>query len=109
MAVTVASDGTQSATPGTEHTLYAPSTAGMYILIVDVNALSGAEVVELRAKEKALTAGTERVVSLMVFPSGLVEPITRSIPFSWPYGGTFTLTQVGGSSRSFPWSVHKVG
>lgn len=109
MTVTVASDGTQTATPGSEHTLYAPSTAGIYVLIVDINALSGVEVVELRAKEKALSGGTERVVSLMVFPSGTVEPITRSIPYSWPYGGTFTLTQVGGSGRSFPWSVHKVG
>lgn len=109
MTVTVSSDGTQSATPGTEHTLYAPSTAGIYVLVVDCNALSGAEVVELYAKEKVLSGGTERVVTVGVFPSGMAEPISRSIPYSWPYGGTFTLKQVGGSGRSFPWSVHKVG
>lgn len=109
MTVTVASDGTQAATPGTEHTLYTTSTSGIYILLVDVNALVDVEVCELRVKEKVLSAGSERVASLMVFPAGLVEPITLSIPYSMPYGGTFTLTQVGGSSRSFPWSVHKVG
>lgn len=109
MAVTVASDGTQTATPGSEHTLYGPTTAGVYVLVVDANALAGVEVLELRAKEKVLSGGTERTVTIQSFPSGLTEPITRSIPYTWPYGGTFTLTQVGGSSRSFPWSVHKVG
>lgn len=108
MAITV-TDGTQTAIPGTEHTLNAPTASGIYVLVVDCNALSGTEVVELRAKEKVLSGGTERVVTLSAFPAGLTEPIARSIPYTWPYGGTFTLTQVGGSSRSFPWSVHKVG
>lgn len=109
MAVTVASDGTQSATPGTEHTLYTTSTAGMYILVVDVDALTAPEVVELYVKEKVLSGGTERVSTGTVIAWGPTEPIARSIPYSMPYGGTFTLRQVGGSGRSFPWSVHKVG
>lgn len=101
----VESFGPQSATPGTEHTLAAPTTDAKRTLTVDVSALAGTESVEIRIKESAQSGGTVGVVKLATYYAGEPEPITKSPAFEFAYGATFTLKQIGGTGRSFPWRV----
>lgn len=108
MGLAVKDDGTQAATPSTEHDLVDTSDAGIYTSWVDVAALQGDEVVELRVYAPVVSGGTERLVEQSEFGSGLDTPIVRSVAYDLPFGGRFTLKQVGGSSRSFPWSVHQL-
>lgn len=103
--MTVEFSGTLTATPGTEHILAAPSTDKARVLCVDVSALSGAETVQLRIKEPVLQSGTERLVRLATFATGEPEPHTKSPSFKMAFGGTFTLTQISGTGRSFPWRI----
>jgi hypothetical protein len=109
MAAEIESSGTQTATLTTEHTLDAPSTGGSRVLTVDAAALVAGETLRLRIKEPCLSGGTERVTRDVSFPGPMTsEPIIKSPPFDMPHGGTFTLTQTGGTGRSFPWRVVKL-
>lgn len=101
----VESSGTQTATVGSEVTLVSPSTAKTRVLVVDVAALTSTETVELRVKAPVLAAGTTQLVQLATFAAGVTDSNTQSPPVVMPQGGTFTLKQVGGTARAFPWAV----
>lgn len=111
MTVTVNSSGTQSATPGTEHTLATITTAGVFTLLVDADALADGEILTLRIKAAVLGSGTVRVFYCGTVIGTLPADEEGLISVPIPYPGTastslvFTLQQVNGSSRSFPWSV----
>ena len=111
MTVTVKDSNTQSATPGTEHTLTTITDAGVYALLVDADALADGEILTLRAKMAVLGSGTLRYfyVGTVIGTLPADEEGLISVPI--PYHGVastslvFTLQQVNGSGRSFPWSV----
>lgn len=101
--------GQQSATPATEHTLHDTTTAGTYQLAVDTTNLAGVETVELRAYLRVInTSGTYRQAAVVSIPTGDASPLALSPPFLAPNGIKFTLTQIGGSSRSFDWAVWSI-
>jgi hypothetical protein len=108
MALSVKASGAQAATPGSEHDLLDTSDPGIYTLWVDVAALVADEVIELRVYSNALSGGTERLTHYAEFVSNSGQPLVRTPPYDVPWGARFTLTQVGGSSRSFPWSVNQL-
>lgn len=101
----VESSGTQLASVGNEHTLSAPTTPHIRVLLVDAAALLSGETLELRFKTKVLSGGTERLIRKESFPGPLTDPHIQSPPFVMPQGGTITLEQVGGVGRSFPWAI----
>ncbi len=111
MAVTVASSGTQSATVGTEHSLYAASAAGVYVLQVNLTNLAAADVVELRIYSKTLsgdtiTLGNAGTLLYIATVAGAVDaPVLASVPITAGYAATFSLKQTAGTGRSFPWAV----
>lgn len=104
---TVESSGTQVAT-GAEDTVYSPTAPRDYVFVVDLNALTVGDTVRLRCYRKVLSGGTERVVYEEVFSGSQATPIAISEPMPGPYGGHFTIEQVAGTLRSFPWSVESV-
>lgn len=110
MALTTVSENTQAATPGTEHTLQAITTAGVFVLTVDVLNLGVDEVLELRAKVKALTGGTIRTYGPwpIIGPGNSEDAEYISVPVVGYYGVTFTLKQLNGSSRNFPWRIDQL-
>lgn len=105
MAVTVSSSGTQSAVISTEHTLGTTSTAGIYQLMVDGNALANGDVVELRCKAKVLSGGTERILFVQAYSNAQGDPVKMSIPVTVPQTSTWTLKQTAGTGRSFDWAL----
>jgi hypothetical protein len=102
---TTESSGTQTATINTEHSLAAPTTNGIRVLIVDVGAMAANDTVELRIKMKVLTGGVERLAYFATFSNVVFTPIVPSLAVPMPEGGTFTLKQTTGTGRAFPWRI----
>lgn len=106
MAVTSVASGTQTATISTEHSLGAAiTTAGVYVLVVDTNAMAGGDRLELRAKTKAISGGVQRLAYVASFRHAQSTLIKYSVPVPVDVEVQFTLKQTAGTGRAFPWSV----
>lgn len=111
MAVSVNTSGSQTAVIGTEHTLATVTAAGIYELYVDVAALVGGDIVELRAYGKARSTDTERLL-YGPFSVGPIVPGQLLIPspaIISPHSCRFSLKQTAGTGRAFPWAVYSTG
>lgn len=97
--------GTQAATISTEHTLATISEAGTYVLAVDTGALALGDVLELRVKTKVRAGDTSRTAYFATFAHAQGDPNKYSIPIPITDEVVFTLKQVSGVGRSFPWNV----
>lgn len=113
MSVSAESSGTQAATISTEHTLRDVSSAGTFTLHVDLVNLADGDLVELRIYQMVLTGGTRRVAYIARYDGAQStdEMIAISVPISNELTDSgalrFTLKQVSGTGRSFPWKVLK--
>lgn len=109
---TAFASGTQSATVTTEHTLSDVNVAGVFLLIVDLDAMVDGDVTEIRAYQMVLTAGTRRVVTgypRIFYGAQATSPVFVSDPLSNELTDAgavrWTLKQTFGTSRSYPWKV----
>lgn len=115
MAVTAQASGTQTATIGTEHTLTDVNTSGTFTLHVDTNAMIAGDSLELRVYQMVLTASTRRVAYFQNYfdAQSADDKIKITIPISNELTDTgalrFSLKQVTGTGRSFPWKVLRYG
>lgn len=105
MAVTQTNNGTQSATLDTEHTLATITTAGVYVLRVNLNNLANADRVVLRAKTKVLSTSSSLLEFSAAFEHAQADKVAVSIPIPVVHELIFTLEQTDGTARSFEWSV----
>lgn len=108
MAVSVNTSGTQSATLDTEHTLATITSAGTYQLVVDTDNLVNGEVVVLRIKVKAFSGQASKLLfeSAYMHDQGAMC-LAMSPPVPAPIEFVATLTQSGGTGRSFPWAIYQ--
>lgn len=111
MAVTAAGSGTQTATIGTEHTLLDIAVAGVFTLHVDKINMAASDMLELRVYQMILTGGTRRVAYKASWADAQVadDMIAISVPIANELTDAgalrFTLKQVLGTGRAFPWKV----
>lgn len=112
MAVSINNSGSQTATISTEHTLgSAITTAGIYQLKVDMANLAAGDILELRMYGKVRSTDTER---LMWGPVSY-GPIPPSVDIAVSPADVcaasvkFTLKQVAGTGRAFPWAIYSTG
>lgn len=112
MAVSINNSGSQTATINTEHTLgSAITTAGIYQLKVDIANLAAGDIVELRMYGKVRSTDTERLMWGPV-TYGNVPPsqlIAVSPPDICAASVKYTLKQVAGTGRAFPWAIYSTG
>ena len=99
------SEGSQTATLDTEHTLATVTTAGTYVLSVDLSNLALGDKVTLRAKAKVRSTGTTRTVFTGTYAHVQENPVAMSIPIPAVSECVFTLEQTDGTGRAFPWEV----
>jgi hypothetical protein len=107
MSLAVHSEGSQTATLTTEHTL-ATITTGLpktLVLGVDAGALADGETLTLRIYSILRSGGTERLDQEAVFVHQQGVPIKRSIPVPADVSFKATLRQDGGTGRAFPWKI----
>lgn len=104
--VTEEASGTQTATLTTEHTLTTETGDSSYVLRVDASNLAAGERLELKIKTRARSADTTRIEWHQIFRGeAIISPSLLSIPVASIHETIFTLTQTGGTGRSFKWSV----
>ena len=108
MSVTSSNSGTQTATIDTEHTLDTITSAGIYVLVVDMANLTTGDIVTLKAKVKYASGGTSRLAYQATYAHDQAEPIKFSPPVPIDTEVVFTLEQTDGTGRSFPWNILKV-
>jgi hypothetical protein len=108
--MTVASVGadTQTAVIDTEHTLDTETTAGVYVLVVDMNNLADGDVVILRMKTKNQSGSTSRLAYQATFANAQVEinKYSPAIPVDTEL--ICTLEQTDGTGRDFDWNLLKM-
>jgi hypothetical protein len=108
--VTVASvdTGSQTAVISTEHTLSTQTNPGIYVLVVDCNALVAGDVVEIRFKTKYASGGTER--QARVYTLANVQEDVNFYSDAVPIDASVkvTLKQTAGTGRVFPWNLLRV-
>lgn len=106
--MTVASNqsGSQTATISTEHNLGSAITAaGVYVLVVDCNAMVNGDVLELRAKTKAKSGSTQRLAYFATYAHAQGELNKYSVPIPVTDELQFTLKQTAGTGRAFDWNI----
>ncbi len=108
MAVTSVGSGTQTATLDTEHTLDTETTAGVYVLVVNMYNLANGDVVILRIKTKAVSAGTSRLAYSATYANIQSELIKYSVPVPIDTEIICTLEQTDGTGRDFEWNLLKL-
>ena len=118
---TVESTGTQSASVGTEHTLYHSTAFKTYLSRFSLSAMlssesgttgsTGQDVVELRiyapifATATSTSPANANLVYYGTYVGVQVPAIKESIPVVAPAGVLITLKQVNGTGRSYDWGV----
>ncbi len=108
MALAIETDGSQTATISTEHSLATLVGAKTRVLVVDLVNLAAGDVVTLRIKTAARAAGTERIAYAATFRDAQPAPVSMSVPAPMANGGTVTLQQTAGTGRAFPWAVYSL-
>lgn len=105
MAASVVSAGSQTAVITTEHTLLDTSTAGTYELVVELTNLAAGDILELRVYDK-VNAGSYALHEIASYgPIPPARKVKRAFALLAPRGMKFTLKQVAGTGRAFPWEV----
>jgi len=103
---TMESDGSQTATISTEHTLFTfASGHKSRILKIDGANLAASETVVLRVYSPVRTGGTIRLIKAVPFTGVLAEPNCQLPPLDTYPTGYATLQQQNGTGRVFEWEV----
>lgn len=99
------SSGTQTATIDTEHTLATITDDGSFVICVDTNAMALGDQLLLRVKTKTTSGGTTR----LAYQAAYIHNQTIVNKFSVPVVSTnevvFTLEQIDGTGRAYPWEI----
>jgi hypothetical protein len=107
MPWTVDTSGTQTATIGTEHTLASPTTIATYVLSVDAKNMVLGDLLELRVYDKV--DGTNYAQMWKgTYQHPQINTAKASPPVAVTTQAQFTLKQVAGTGRAFPWSVRRI-
>ena len=106
MAVSIAAEGSQTAVISTEHTLTTITTAGTYVLVVDLANLVNGDAVELRIKTKLTSGDTSQLAYVASYQHAQSEDNVYSIPVPAPIEFVATLKQTAGTGRAFIWAVY---
>lgn len=99
--------GSQTATIDTEHTLDTETTAGTYVLVVDMANLANGDIVTLRIKTKCKTGSTSRLAYSVTYANAQSELIKYSVPVPIDVEIICTLEQTDGTGRDFDWNLLK--
>lgn len=106
MSVSSNQSGSQTATISTRHQLGSTiTTAGVYVLVVDMNALVLGDTLILEAEIKAKSGSTSRVAYKTRFSHAQSEPNKLSVPIPVSDSVSFFLTQSAGTGRAFDWNI----
>jgi len=99
---------------GTEQNIGAAiSTAGTFLLYVNLDNLANGDIIELRAKVKLTSGGDYITLFSRSYANNHGDPddsevLQVSVPITHIHGMKFTLHQVAGSNRDFPYQIIQI-
>lgn len=89
-------------------TLQTNTTLGLFQAVIDTSNLATGDVFEFKAYEKALAAGTKRVLYPLRLANAQASPIWASPVVVLGAGWDMTLIKISGTDRAFDWSIRSV-
>jgi len=104
MSVTIADSGTQTTT-GSVDTLTTQASAGVYQLVIDLNAMVAGDAIEIVLRTIVLSGGTERDTYRGVYWGVQANPIIYSWPVATDISFSVDIERTAGTDRAYPWSV----
>jgi hypothetical protein len=107
MTWTVDSSGSQTAVISTEHSLATPTTNATYVLSVDTVNMVNGDLLELRCYDM-VDATNYRQMWKGTFQHVQINNAQVSPPIAVTTQAKFTLKQVAGTGRVFPWSLRRI-
>lgn len=90
-------------------TIAAQTTAGVYQVFLDLNALTITEGYVLKVYEKVTSSSTQRVVEEFYLYGAQSKPNFSSPALLLMHGWDYTLDKLTGTDRTINWSIRKVG
>lgn len=108
MAVTVKTEGSQTAVISTEHTLATITDSGAYVLCVDLANLALGDTVELRVKTKLTSGDTLQLAYEASYFNNQAVLNVYAPPVASPIEYVATLKQIGGTGRAFIWAIYQL-
>ena len=101
--------GTAAVTVGTEDIVAIDTNNGTLVFEVDTSAMQLGDVTELRAYTMCLAGGASVLAwKCTVGPSSAVTPIFPSPPIASDIQCVFSIKQIAGTARSYPWKVLRI-
>ena len=107
MAWTEAAGGAQACTISTEHTLTTQTTAGTYVLVLDMTNAADGDTFEVRLKTIVRAAGSEAVAYLRCYVNNqdTDSHIKYSVQVPVNVSIKETLKQTAGTGRTITWAL----
>lgn len=102
------SNGSQTCTISTEHTLATITSAGVYQLWLDTNALAADDVLEVRQYVKVDGTNSRLVDMWTVGPLVKTSKAFDPYPVAITTEIKYTITQTAGTGRAIPWRVLQI-
>lgn len=99
------SDGSQTCTIDTEHTLATITTAGNFLLTLDCDALALGDTLWVRTKLKVRSTGTTRTLYQTALSNVQATPVAVTPPIASLNEIVFTIEQTDGTGRTIPWEI----
>lgn len=105
----LAASGSTALSLSTDTTIATLSTAGVFIINIDVNPIVNGETLILIVQKKVLTGSTSRIVDRMVICNHIsLCPVVEDKPRESLYELIYKLRQEGGTGRTIDWAVYQV-
>lgn len=105
-ALTLLSEGTQTATISTEHTIYNSTVNRFYMGFIDLTNMASGDTTELRVKVKVKGAGSVVIVKYETFTGAQTnEPLWYLPPMPSDLEITITLKQTAGTGRAYDFRI----
>lgn len=81
---------------------------GVYQVFLDLNNLAAGDQFQIALYEKAVAAGTQRLVETWYFTGAQAKPLWVSPSLILMYGWDIRLKKLTGTDRSITWSIRRV-
>lgn len=101
------SNGSQTTSGTTEHTLGTITTAGVYQLQLDLNDMVNSDILEVRVKIKVRSTGTTREVFQSIHGHIQTSPVLITAPIAITNEVVFTVKAAAGTV-TIPWEIIQV-
>lgn len=107
------SDGSETAVIDTEVTIGGAgndtiTTEGSFTIAIDANAMVLGDELIVRVKKKVRSVGTLRLLSENFYSGVQTEKVIESVPTFSSNELSFTIEQIAGTGRAFPWEISEL-